>query len=525
MATPRRTPPPSGPQLDKALDEAFPPAGPVVSAPPAVDLPTPASLDEALALFQANCPAVARRSEGVAPDRNGNRTYKYANLGDIHAAALPLLGRLGLSWRCKPTLTEQGFGLVYVLKHVSGDLENGFWPLGDPTQIRPQAMGSLLTYAKRYAFCAVTGIAPAEDDDDGKAAQEEASRREQQERDERNWSRQRPTEAPKTEGRPASTGRHAAPAAPDELAGLTMAELSRAFWKIDKPKRTGAAPIYGAEWARRVGALETPDALDAMYAEINALTGGDHSKFSAYIPWSHNGSSAVDLLTTRRGQILAAQEAANQESAFGEQIAAAMTPERLDEIEAAMLSAQARGGLTQAQLDRLRAFALEREGKLRPAGPPAAPPAQEPDGDDPWATASVPDDSGSNWTEPSGASDGEAPAPPERSASYDLHFAIIWKGGALGETQGKLDGAVERGELSQDEYSDLSVMLADRPAERVTMLIWRAEVAPSLIALDALRDEMTDMRAKDRISEPDGRKVYAAITRRRLILDPSLVKK
>src|SRR5690606_31859835 len=77
---------------------------------------------------------------------------------------LPLLGKHGLSFSARPTLDEAGrFVLAYSLRHESGDSEDGAYPL--PTTGTPQQVGSAITYARRYALCAVTGVAADEDDD------------------------------------------------------------------------------------------------------------------------------------------------------------------------------------------------------------------------------------------------------------------------------------------------------------------------------------------------------------------------
>jgi hypothetical protein len=51
--------------------------------------------------------------------------------------------------------------------------ESGEWIKGvltiKPVKADPQGIGSALTYARRYALCAMVGIAP-DDDDDGEAA-------------------------------------------------------------------------------------------------------------------------------------------------------------------------------------------------------------------------------------------------------------------------------------------------------------------------------------------------------------------
>jgi hypothetical protein len=80
---------------------------------------------------------------------------------------LPLLGENGLAWVTRPTIVADRFVLVYELLHTSGEKISGEYPL--PANGSPQALGSAITYARRYCLCAVTGVA-ADDDDDGQAA-------------------------------------------------------------------------------------------------------------------------------------------------------------------------------------------------------------------------------------------------------------------------------------------------------------------------------------------------------------------
>lgn len=134
----------------------------------------PDTLSAALAAFQAELPKVEKDNVGVIPGKDGKQGYRYdyADLADISAVALPLLGKVGLSWSTKPTVNEHGsFVLEYRLRHSSGEEDIGQYPLPDPTRTPPQQVGSHITYARRYALCSVTGIAPGGEDDDGAAAQ------------------------------------------------------------------------------------------------------------------------------------------------------------------------------------------------------------------------------------------------------------------------------------------------------------------------------------------------------------------
>lgn len=119
------------------------------------------NIDEALLAFQADRPVLTK-------DKKAHNS-SYADLVQVYDEVLPKLNALGVLWKAKATVLDNGeFGLKYELKHVvSGTSEDGVWPLKKVDN--PQQMGSLVTYARRYALCAVLNIV-AEDDDDGGAA-------------------------------------------------------------------------------------------------------------------------------------------------------------------------------------------------------------------------------------------------------------------------------------------------------------------------------------------------------------------
>jgi len=132
------------------------------------------TLAEALAVLQGRLPRVAKEHTAkVETKTGGNYKYAYADLTDVSEAILPILSSLGLSFSCCPTLRiENGaFVLMYTLLHVSGDSVQGHYPLPDPNRLGPQDLGKAITYARRYALCAVTGLAPGGDDDDAQAAE------------------------------------------------------------------------------------------------------------------------------------------------------------------------------------------------------------------------------------------------------------------------------------------------------------------------------------------------------------------
>jgi hypothetical protein len=124
--------------------------------------PPPSNLDEALAVFQADPPILKK-------DKAGHQS-KYADLVQVNTVVLARLNALGVVWKTKPTLLDDGkFVLVYELLHVpSGTRETGTWPL--KLSDNPQQMGSAVTYGRRYALLAVTGVAAEDEDDDGQGA-------------------------------------------------------------------------------------------------------------------------------------------------------------------------------------------------------------------------------------------------------------------------------------------------------------------------------------------------------------------
>jgi hypothetical protein len=124
------------------------------------------TLAEALAALQARLPRVAKTAEG---QERGGKKDKYADLAMVSEALLPVLADLGLSFSARPTMVGDRFVLHYMLRHVSEQADEGLYPL--PSTGSPQQIGSAITYARRYALCAVTGLAPGGDDDDGLAAE------------------------------------------------------------------------------------------------------------------------------------------------------------------------------------------------------------------------------------------------------------------------------------------------------------------------------------------------------------------
>jgi hypothetical protein len=81
---------------------------------------------------------------------------KFADLASVRKATLPALTKNGLTITQFTTYAAGEFVLITRLMHESGEYIDGEWPL---PQGKPQEMGSALTYAKRYCWASICGIA------------------------------------------------------------------------------------------------------------------------------------------------------------------------------------------------------------------------------------------------------------------------------------------------------------------------------------------------------------------------------
>lgn len=126
------------------------------------------SLAAALVAFQAEVPKVAKNKKANVPMKGGGSyRYTYADLPDVSDAALPILVKHGLSFSCAPRNAGGSFELVGILRHVSGEFDEGALPLRGSSM---QEIGSAITYGRRYLLGCMTGVI-TDDDDDGSIAQ------------------------------------------------------------------------------------------------------------------------------------------------------------------------------------------------------------------------------------------------------------------------------------------------------------------------------------------------------------------
>lgn len=219
------------------------------AAPPTEQPPTEhPSLAAALAAFQAALPKVGKDNTAKVASDKGSYTYRYADLSEISPVVLPLLAAQGLSWSTRPTLRDGRFVLLYALRHTSGEADEGEYPLPEPRS-SPQVLGSAITYARRYALCAVTGVAPGDDDDDAAAAQEQQQRRQgqnQQQRRPENSNQAKAGARPNPE-KPQDNGGATPSRAADAARDLLRAECTKNGWDLARVSVLFAESHGGAD--------------------------------------------------------------------------------------------------------------------------------------------------------------------------------------------------------------------------------------------------------------------------------------
>jgi len=121
----------------------------------------------ALAKFQGQCPAVKKSG------RNSHLNSAYVTLDDIITSIRKPLADNGLAWTQLLHGKNGSVKLTTLLMHESGQWIDGTVIVEAGAKNRGineiQALGSSITYMKRYALSAMLGIA-AETDDDGNGA-------------------------------------------------------------------------------------------------------------------------------------------------------------------------------------------------------------------------------------------------------------------------------------------------------------------------------------------------------------------
>ena len=117
----------------------------------------------ALSMFQSKCPVIVAKKQG--------HNYKYAPLGDIVAQIKELLFHCGLSYRFEQSQEGKSIKIRCITSHIEGHtealtIEGEADTQGSKSSI--QAIGSTITYLRRYSLLGALGIVTADEDSDGR---------------------------------------------------------------------------------------------------------------------------------------------------------------------------------------------------------------------------------------------------------------------------------------------------------------------------------------------------------------------
>ena len=128
------------------------------------EVPKHTTLIEALAAAQGEFDTIPKSKRVDA----GSRKYHYADLAGVLAVVRPVLSRHGIA--LVQPIERDGEGLILHTQLCGyNDVIGSSMPLVAQLS-NPQALGSVLTYCRRYSLCALVGVAADDDDDDGHEA-------------------------------------------------------------------------------------------------------------------------------------------------------------------------------------------------------------------------------------------------------------------------------------------------------------------------------------------------------------------
>lgn len=126
-------------------------------------------LAKALVQFQSGIGAVGKGSTAkVEKDGRLLYSYKYADLASVLEATREARAAAGLAVVQFPSGDGTTITVYTTVVHSSGQWMRSTISLR-PADTKPQTVGSLITYLRRYAYSAALGIATEEDDDGAKA--------------------------------------------------------------------------------------------------------------------------------------------------------------------------------------------------------------------------------------------------------------------------------------------------------------------------------------------------------------------
>ena len=229
----------------------------------------------------------------------GQQKTKYADLASCWDAAREPLSKNGLAVVQLPSADGPKVTVTTMLVHKSGEWFKNSLQMTS-AQNTPQAIGSCITYGRRYSFCSVVGISP--EDDDGAAASGTArgSKEAAKAVGDAKVAMMRGEEPPEMEPQRQGGGKISFADLPK------FKDMRNSLAKLGAEARYyGVLKSFGAEKADKLTAENQAKAYKALGDELQAirLAASDREetdKLYASLVVTH-GSDAVDALIGREG--------------------------------------------------------------------------------------------------------------------------------------------------------------------------------------------------------------------------------
>lgn len=118
-------------------------------------------------------PRLPRIGKDGSIDLGRGKPMKFAKYESIDAVIRPLLTQEGFSIAFGTTANDKGITITATLSHAAGHSRTESMPLPfdtGPGRNNLQAVGSTLSYGKRYLICAMLNLVTVGEDDDGNAS-------------------------------------------------------------------------------------------------------------------------------------------------------------------------------------------------------------------------------------------------------------------------------------------------------------------------------------------------------------------
>jgi len=130
------------------------------------------SSDETGKLMEALAKAQGEMEAAKTDSSNPYFKSRYADLASVVKASRPVLAKHGLCVMQRLMTDDSGCYLYTRLGHTSGQWIESKAPI-NPMKKDAQALGSEITYFRRYAYSALVGVVATGEDDDGERAMAE----------------------------------------------------------------------------------------------------------------------------------------------------------------------------------------------------------------------------------------------------------------------------------------------------------------------------------------------------------------